>query len=90
MGNFFLQTMQKQKSKLQTKLEREKILVESLPEISLKIIDIAKQHGRVTVSEAVNLTGANRNTIKDHFKSLMKLGHLTLHGAGRGSWYSIK
>lgn len=87
---FFLQTLQKQKSKLQIKLEREKILVAALPEISLKIIEIAKQHGRVTVSEAPNVTGVSRNTIKDHLKSMVKQGDLNLNGAGRGSWYSIK
>ncbi|MFV1984353.1 MAG: Fic family protein [Thiohalomonadales bacterium] len=87
---FFLQTLQKQKSKLDVKLKREKILVAALPEISLNIIEIAKQHGRVTVSEASKVIGVSRNTIKDHFKSLVKQGYLTLHGAGRGAWYSLK
>ncbi len=87
---FFLQTLQKQKLKLQVKLEREKLLFTALPEISLQIIEIAKEHGRVTVSEASNVIGISRNTVKDHLKSMVKQGYLTLNGAGRGSWYGLK
>jgi len=87
---FFLRTLQKQKSRLQIKLDREKILVAALPKISLQIIDIAKQHGSVTVSEASSVIGVSRNTIKDHLKAMVKQGYLNLNGAGRGSWYSIK
>jgi len=60
---FFLQTLQKQKSKLQIKLEREKILVDALPEISLKILEITKQHGKVTVSGASNVIGTRLKII---------------------------
>lgn len=87
---YFLKTLQQQKSKLQTKVEREKILIGKLPEVSLKILEIAKQHGRVTVSEAVNVTKISRNTIKDHLKVLVEQNYLTRHGAGRGTWYSVR
>lgn len=86
---FFLRCLQQQKRKLQTKIEREKILLGALPELSLKIVEIAKQHGRVTISDAVRVTGVNRNTIKDHIKKLVTDGHLIKHGAGRGVWYSV-
>lgn len=86
---FFLKSLQKQKAKLQTKIEREKILIGTLPELSLQIIDIAKEHGRVTVAEASRQTNSNRNTVKDHLKTLVKQGHLVKHGAGRGTWYAV-
>lgn len=86
---FFLNSVQKQKSRLQARVEREKILVGTLPELSLQIIEIAKQHGRVTVSEAVRVTQTSRNTIKDHLKILVEKGYLARHGAGRGVWYSV-
>ncbi len=86
---FFLSVLHKQKSKLQAKVEREKILVGILPELSLTILEIARQHGRVTVSEAVKVTGASRNTIKDHLRSLVEQSYLSRHGAGRGTWYSV-
>lgn len=86
---FFMQSLQKQKAKLQTKIEREKILIGTLPELSLQIIEIAKEHGRVTVAEATRQTDSSRNTIKDHLKTLVKQGHLVKHGAGRGTWYAV-
>ena len=87
---FFLKTLQKQKANLQAKVEREQILIGTLPELSLKIVEIAKQHGRVTVSEAARATATSRNTIKDHLKILTRQGHLCRHGAGRGTWYTAR
>jgi hypothetical protein len=37
----------------------------------------------------VNLTGANRNTVKLHLRHLAEAGRLRLRGAGRGAWYEI-
>ena len=37
----------------------------------------------------VRVSGASRNTIKDHLKALVEQGHLVLHGAGRGAWYGL-
>ena len=52
------------------------------PELSVLILELARGHGRVTVAEAVRVSGASRNTIKDHLKALAEQGHLILHGAG--------
>lgn len=29
------------------------------------------------------------STLKEHFRSLTEKGHISLHGNGRGSWYSL-
>jgi DeoR/GlpR family transcriptional regulator of sugar metabolism len=60
-----------------------------MPELSVHILELTRERGRVTVSEAAKATGASRNTIKDHIKALTLGGHLTRHGAGRGTWYSL-
>jgi Fic family protein len=86
---YFLKILREQKKSLEKKMEREHILVGSLPELSAQIIEIAREHGRVTVNETVKVTGASRNTVKDHIKSLVKKGLLEKQGAGRGTWYSI-
>ena len=39
--------------------------------------------------QAAKLTGANRNTIKDHLSALTDARHLARHGKGRGTWYSL-
>lgn len=84
---FFLKALQQQKSRLEIKLDREKLLLTRLPELPQQILEIAKSKGRITVREIVALTNANRNTVKKHIESLTKAGFLEQHGAGKGSWY---
>lgn len=86
---FFLKALQKQKLRLDAKIKREKIILGDLPPLSVEIMAIAREHGRVTVADATKVTNTNRNTIKDHIKSLTKNGHLEQHGKGRGVWYSL-
>ena len=86
---YFLKALLEQKDRLARKIERERSIFGELPELSLKILELTREHGRVTVAEATKLTGVSRNTIKDHIAALSKDGHLTRHGAGRGTWYSL-
>jgi len=62
----------------------------TLPELSLQIVEFAREHGRVTIGEAIKLTGVSRNTLKQHFRNLVEQGHLNQHGSGRGVWYKLK
>lgn len=86
---FFLRALQQQKARLEKKIEREHLILGDLPELSVQILELCREHGRVTVAEVVKVTGANRNTVKDHLKALTKAGHIEPHGAGRGSWYRL-
>jgi Fic family protein len=65
------------------------LLIAKLPELSIRILDHARDHGRVTIADAVVLTGASRNTMKPHFKALRKRRLLVLHGQDREAWYSM-
>ena len=76
-------------SDYETKIERERIFVGDLPELSVRILELARERGRVSVAEAAKATGASRNTIKDHLRALTDKGHLARHGAGRGTWYAL-
>lgn len=87
---FFLRALQQQKERLAKKIERERIILSSLPELSARILDQAREHGRVTLSDMAKLTGANRNTLKKHFRALVEQGHLAMHGKGPGVWYSLR
>ncbi len=87
--DFFLRALQQQKRRLERKIERERLILGDLPELSVQILELARERGRVTVAEAAKATGANRNTIKDHMKALTEGSHLTRHGAGRGVWYAL-
>ena len=86
---FFLRALQQQKARLAKKIERERLVLGDLPEFSVQILELAREHGRITVAKAAKLTGANRNTIKDHLSALTDAQHLERHGKGRGTWYSI-
>lgn len=85
---YFLRALKQHKDRLQKKIERERIMADSLPALSLEILELAREHGRVTISQAVMLTNANRNTVKKHIQSLVSANRLTRHGKGKGTWYS--
>lgn len=87
---FFLRSLTEQVRRLEKKVEREKLVLATLPELSLQIVEFAREHGRITIGEAIKLTGASRNTLKLHFRALTELGHLNLHGSGRGVWYELR
>jgi len=86
---FFLKALQRQMRRLREKVERERLLLARLPDLSIGLLDHARDHGRISIGEAQTLTGANRNTLKLHFKALRERGLLVLHGQGRGAWYSL-
>ncbi len=87
---FFLRSLAEQVRRLEKKVEREKIVLASLPELSLQIVEFAREHGRIAMSDAIALTGSNRNTLKVHFRNLVERGHLNQQGSGRGVWYEIR
>lgn len=86
---FFLTALQQQMRRLAKKIEREKLLLSNLPELSVQIIDHVREHGRVSIGDMIKITGASRNTLKEHFRALVERGHLDRHGKGRGVWYSL-
>ena len=86
---FFLHALHQQMKRLEKKVAREHIVLAILPELSLQILEYAREHGRVAIKDMVILTGASRNTLKEHFRRLVGNRQLTMHGKGRGVWYRI-
>jgi len=86
---YFLKALQQQKQRLEKKIERERVILGDLPELSVQILELARERGRVTIADIAKVSGTSRNTIKDHVKMLTEKGHLARHGAGRGTWYSL-
>ena len=81
---FFVRCLANQKTQLERKIERERLTAPLSP-LSEQLLQIVRDGGRVTVKIAVALTGANRNTIKDHLQQLVRAGHLVRRG--RGTYY---
>ncbi|WP_297455614.1 Fic family protein [Ferrovum sp.] len=87
---FFLRSLAEQVRRLENKVAREKIVLAAMPELSLQIVEFAREHGRITIGEAIKLTGASRNTLKQHFRALVERRTLSQHGSGRGVWYDLR
>ena len=85
-----LNALAEQVRRLEKKVERERIVLAALPELSLQIVEFAREYGRVTMMDAIKLTGASRNTLKQHFRDLTERNYLDQHGSGRGVWYGLK
>jgi Fic family protein len=86
---FFLRALQQQKRRLAQKVENEKLILSTLPMVSVRILDQARQAGRVTLSDMVAISGVNRNTLKVHFRALTEKKLLARHGAGKATWYGL-
>ena len=85
---YFSQSLRQQNSRLEVKIARERLMVERLPEGAVQILELAKAHGRITNAQVVDVTGANRNTVKKHLQMLVSARHLVQHGSGKATWYS--
>jgi Fic family protein len=86
---FFMRALHQQMRRLAVKVELEKIVLADLPELAVKILDYARDQGRVTMRDMVRATGASGNTLKEHFRRLVKKKLLVQHGAGRATWYGL-
>lgn len=86
---FFLKSMQKQKVALEAKMKDE-LAAMKMPRLSVQIIELIKSRGSTSLGEAAAILGANRNTVKVHFRNLVNDRHLEKEGAGRGMRYRIR
>jgi len=86
-AEFFLEMLKRQKDHLLEKIERE-MKARRLPELSQSILELAREHGRITIAFASTTLQANRNTVKKHVQQLVKNEALVQHGKGRGAYYS--
>ena len=87
---FFLRSLAEQVRRLEKKVAREKIVLAALPELSLQIVEFAREHGRITMADAIRLTGSSRNTLKQHLRHLVEKAYLNQRGSGRGVWYELR
>jgi Fic family protein len=86
---FFMRVLQQQKRRLAEKVELEKTVIASLPDLAVMILDYAHKTGRVTMSDMIEKTGASRNTLKEHFRNLVLKKLLVQQGAGRATKYVL-
>ena len=87
---FFLRCLKKQKDNLLVKVEQEKQVSDiSMPLLSVQVISLLEEHERLSISQMVDLLGANQNTLKVRLRELVGDGRIFKYGKGRGTWYSL-
>lgn len=87
---FFVRALHTQKSRLERKIEREQLLEGDLPELSVRILELARERGRVTSSEILILTGEKLGTVRNRLNELCERGLLNRYGKARATWYTLR
>ena len=85
---FFLQTLQTQKDNLVKKLENVKAALK-LPEVSQRILELAKSLGRITLSDLTEKIKENPRTLRYYLYNLAKNGYLIKSGERKSTWYRL-
>jgi Fic family protein len=89
---FFLRSLKKQKDRLAVRLDHERASQasdDSLPDLAREVLKALRAQERLTIAELVEITGANRNTIKVRLRELVAAGRVRQHGKARATWYSL-
>ncbi len=86
---FFLRALHTQKTRLEARVSREQIMEGALPELSVTILQLARQRGRIKSGDLVTLTGETRSTVRNRLNDLVERGLLARHGSGRATWYTL-
>jgi len=90
---FFLNILLKQKDNLKRKIELENNKnnnLYNLPKMSSDILNAINKLKNPKISDILELTNINRNTVKLHLKKLVKNNYIEKFGKGKGTWYKIK
>ena len=87
---FFLRGLQRQKQRLEKKMARERVMLAAMPELSVLILELAREHGRVTTAEAVRVSGSSRNTVKGHQRNGYCSFYINLLAWESGGWGGIR
>ena len=85
---FFLRSMQRQKQTLEQKI-KEELASQSMPALSLHIIELIRGRGLTSISEITAVTKANRNTVKLHLRNLVSDQAIVSEGFGRSVRYRL-
>jgi Fic family protein len=86
---FFLRSLQKQKDHLAQKISREKLLIADLAPLSSQILSLISERGHTSIRDLVQLTGANRSTLKKNVTYLVKTKRIIQLGKGRATTYAL-
>lgn len=90
---FFLRALKKQASILAARVADEDMREKSqqrLHPLSQQILELFHDANRLTLSQVVKHTNANRNTVKVRMRELVASGHISQLGKARATWYELE
>lgn len=87
--HFFFNCMQRQKQHLEVKISKEKLLIKNLPDLSLQILKLLQDHGRLKIADIEAITKANRNNLKKNLGNLVRNQYIQMNGKNKGSYYHL-
>ena len=85
---YFLKSLVKQIENLKKKIDDEHLL-RTIPELSLRIIELLKANDTMSIAEAEKILRVNKFTLRGHFKRLCEEGYIEQIGSGRGTKYRL-
>ncbi len=86
---FFLSSLTQQVRQLQKKVNEAHMMDSPLPELSQRILELARSHGYVTTNTIHQATGANKSTIKYQLGQLQRKKLLQKYGNGPSTHYKL-
>ena len=63
---FFLRSLASQMIRLEGKVQHETLMLSTLPELSLLILNLARDQGQIAINDVVTASQANRNTVSSN------------------------
>jgi DNA-binding transcriptional ArsR family regulator len=93
---FFLRSLKSQIGRLKERLEKvpappiDGDLPGDLSPLAGRLLSLLEERKALSVGDAAEALGVNRNTLKGKFAELTDKGYAELHGKGRGAHYRRK
>ena len=93
---FFLRSLKSQIGRLRDRLETHAgspghvAMPDNLSPLAGRLLALLNERGTLSVGDAAEALGANRNTLKDKFAELVESRHAQLCGKGRGAHYRLR
>lgn len=85
---YFLRSLHKQIRQLEFKINKEQIMLISLPKLASDIMQLVENRGKIVMADIIQYTGAPRSTIKKQLTFLVDRKYLARHGQGKAVWYT--
>ncbi|MDO5530828.1 Fic family protein [Sutterella sp.] len=86
---FFLDVLRWETQRLEKRIEDGDWLLSDVPQLSFRILMLAREVRSFRMADLVRKTGASRITLGKHLRKLVESGRLARHGVGKGTFYTL-